>query len=215
MGSHKSKEDDVSKISTSIFITNFPVTFSAKDLFNACKQYGHVIDAYIPIKRSKAGKRRSTHVYQKDMGQSGVGNSYVQVVKGNNTSVDAERSYPTLVLDIMFEHIRSLYLDDGKGFKKLFHSNVGVGSWFSQLIQASKDFTIEGRIVWVEIEEKTAFTRKGSVHKRRRRRFNALDSDVDEGPLKRVMRRSAYYNKSRGVVYWSKGESVPRYIQHL
>ncbi|GJW58097.1 nucleotide-binding alpha-beta plait domain-containing protein [Tanacetum coccineum] len=57
MGSHKSKEDDVSKISTSIFITNFPVTFSAKDLFNACKQYGYVVDAYIPIKRSKDGKR--------------------------------------------------------------------------------------------------------------------------------------------------------------
>ncbi|GJY20169.1 nucleotide-binding alpha-beta plait domain-containing protein [Tanacetum coccineum] len=100
MGSHKSKEDDVSKISTSIFITNFPVTFSAKDLFNACKQYGHVIDAYIPIKRSKAGKRRSTHVYQKDMGQSGVGNSYVQVVKGNNTSVVAESDHTlTLALD--------------------------------------------------------------------------------------------------------------------
>ncbi|GKG27397.1 nucleotide-binding alpha-beta plait domain-containing protein, partial [Tanacetum coccineum] len=118
MGSHKSKEDDVSKISTSIFITNFPVTFSAKDLFNACKQYGHVVDAYIPIKRSKAGKRtplnkkyhqpnnyagvnrRTTHVYQKDMGQSGVGNSYVQVVKGNNTSVVAESDHtPTLVLD--------------------------------------------------------------------------------------------------------------------
>ncbi|GKB58696.1 RNA-directed DNA polymerase, eukaryota [Tanacetum coccineum] len=36
--------------------------------------------------------------------------------------------------------------------KKLFHANVGVGSWFSQLIQASMDFTIEGRVVWVEIE---------------------------------------------------------------
>ncbi|GJT51837.1 hypothetical protein Tco_0977994 [Tanacetum coccineum] len=34
MGSHKSKEDDVSKISTSIFIINFPVTFSAKDLID-------------------------------------------------------------------------------------------------------------------------------------------------------------------------------------
>ncbi|GKA92707.1 nucleotide-binding alpha-beta plait domain-containing protein [Tanacetum coccineum] len=108
MGSHKSKEDDVSKISTSIFITNFPVTFSAKDLFNACKQYGHVVDAYIPIKRSKAGKRRSTHVYQKDMGQSGVGNSYVQVVKGNNTSVVAESDHtPTLVLDFIATFITS------------------------------------------------------------------------------------------------------------
>ncbi|GJT60980.1 hypothetical protein Tco_1004513 [Tanacetum coccineum] len=42
--------------------------------------------------------------------------------------------------------------DGEEASKKLFHANVGVGSWFSQLIQASKDFTIEGRIVWVEIE---------------------------------------------------------------
>ncbi|GJR49389.1 hypothetical protein Tco_1399910, partial [Tanacetum coccineum] len=41
---------------------------------------------------------------------------------------------------------------DSEASKKLFHANVGVGSWFSQLIQASKDFTIEGRIVWVKIE---------------------------------------------------------------
>ncbi|GJW07705.1 nucleotide-binding alpha-beta plait domain-containing protein, partial [Tanacetum coccineum] len=94
MGSHKSKEDDVSKISTSIFITNFPVTFSAKDLFNACKQYGHVIDAYIPIKRSKAGKRfgfvRFINVFNEER----------LVVKGNNTSVVAESDHtPTMVLD--------------------------------------------------------------------------------------------------------------------
>ncbi|GKA18607.1 nucleotide-binding alpha-beta plait domain-containing protein [Tanacetum coccineum] len=57
MGSHRSKEDDVSKISTSIFITNIPETFSAKELFNSCKQYGHVVDAFIPTKRSKSGKR--------------------------------------------------------------------------------------------------------------------------------------------------------------
>ncbi|GJX62387.1 hypothetical protein Tco_0295287 [Tanacetum coccineum] len=43
---------------------------------------------------------------------------------------------------------------DSEASKKLFHSNVGIGSWFSQLIQASKDFTIEGRIVWVEMQTK-------------------------------------------------------------
>ncbi|GKD45410.1 RNA-directed DNA polymerase, eukaryota, nucleotide-binding alpha-beta plait domain protein [Tanacetum coccineum] len=57
MGSHRTKEDDVAKISTSVFITNFPETCVAKDLFNTCKQYGHVVDAFIPFKRSKAGKR--------------------------------------------------------------------------------------------------------------------------------------------------------------
>nr|GEV38593.1 RNA-directed DNA polymerase, eukaryota [Tanacetum cinerariifolium] len=57
MGSQRTKEDDVARISTSIFIMNFPETCSAKDLFNTCKQYGHVVDAFIPFKRSKDGKR--------------------------------------------------------------------------------------------------------------------------------------------------------------
>nr|GEY99099.1 nucleotide-binding alpha-beta plait domain-containing protein [Tanacetum cinerariifolium] len=57
MGSYHSKEDDVSKISTLIYVTNFPKTFSAKDLFHSCKVYGHVVDSFIPLKRSKDGKR--------------------------------------------------------------------------------------------------------------------------------------------------------------
>ncbi|PWA54239.1 hypothetical protein CTI12_AA425870 [Artemisia annua] len=57
MGNYRTKEDDVAKISTSIFVTNFPESFSAKDLFQSCKQYGHVVDTFIPNKRSKAGKR--------------------------------------------------------------------------------------------------------------------------------------------------------------
>nr|GEX78796.1 RNA-directed DNA polymerase, eukaryota, reverse transcriptase zinc-binding domain protein [Tanacetum cinerariifolium] len=53
----KSKEDYLSKISTSIFVTNFPETFTAKDLFHTCKVYGHVVDSFIPSKRSREGKR--------------------------------------------------------------------------------------------------------------------------------------------------------------
>ncbi|GJU03452.1 RNA-directed DNA polymerase, eukaryota, reverse transcriptase zinc-binding domain protein [Tanacetum coccineum] len=37
--------------------------------------------------------------------------------------------------------------------KNLFQSNMGVGSWFTQLIQASMNFSIDGRVAWVEIEE--------------------------------------------------------------
>ncbi|PWA49359.1 hypothetical protein CTI12_AA480170 [Artemisia annua] len=57
MGTFRSKEDDVSRISTSIFVTNFPDSFSAKDLFHSCKLYGHVVDSFIPTKRTKEGKR--------------------------------------------------------------------------------------------------------------------------------------------------------------
>ncbi|GJR20433.1 nucleotide-binding alpha-beta plait domain-containing protein [Tanacetum coccineum] len=57
MGTFRSKEDDVQQISTSVFVTNFPDQFSAKDLWNTCKQYGYVVDAFIPNRKSKAGKR--------------------------------------------------------------------------------------------------------------------------------------------------------------
>ncbi|GJY91403.1 nucleotide-binding alpha-beta plait domain-containing protein [Tanacetum coccineum] len=56
MGSFRSKEDDVAKISTSIFVLNFTDCVSAKDLFHSCKQYGHVVDSFIPMKRLKDDK---------------------------------------------------------------------------------------------------------------------------------------------------------------
>nr|GEW95664.1 RNA-directed DNA polymerase, eukaryota, reverse transcriptase zinc-binding domain protein [Tanacetum cinerariifolium] len=53
----RSKEDDLFRISTSIYVTNFPESYSAKELFQVCKQYGHVVDSFIPAKKSKDGKR--------------------------------------------------------------------------------------------------------------------------------------------------------------
>ncbi|GJW28406.1 nucleotide-binding alpha-beta plait domain-containing protein [Tanacetum coccineum] len=41
---------------------------------------------------------------------------------------------------------------DNTKAKELFRDNVGVGSWFSVLRQASHDFTPEGRIAWVDVE---------------------------------------------------------------
>nr|GFA12740.1 nucleotide-binding alpha-beta plait domain-containing protein [Tanacetum cinerariifolium] len=56
-GSQRSKEDDVQKIFTSVFVTNFPDEYGAMDLWNTCKLYGHVVDVFIPDRRTKAGKR--------------------------------------------------------------------------------------------------------------------------------------------------------------
>ncbi|GJZ26763.1 RNA-directed DNA polymerase, eukaryota, nucleotide-binding alpha-beta plait domain protein [Tanacetum coccineum] len=53
----QSKFDHTSKISKSVFITNFPDDCSSKDIWKACKDYGTVIDVFIPNKKSKAGKR--------------------------------------------------------------------------------------------------------------------------------------------------------------
>nr|GEW78547.1 DIE2/ALG10 family [Tanacetum cinerariifolium] len=65
-----SKEEEVQKISTSIFVTSFPDHAKAKDLWNVCKQYGQVVDAFIPDRKSKVGKRyglvRFIRVYDVD-----------------------------------------------------------------------------------------------------------------------------------------------------
>nr|GEY40754.1 nucleotide-binding alpha-beta plait domain-containing protein [Tanacetum cinerariifolium] len=53
LGKFRTKEDDVARISTSVFISNIPDSVLAKDLFHACKQYGHVVDSFIPYKRDK------------------------------------------------------------------------------------------------------------------------------------------------------------------
>ncbi|GKD72028.1 RNA-directed DNA polymerase, eukaryota [Tanacetum coccineum] len=53
----QSKFDHTSKISKSVFITNFPDDCSSKDIWKVCKDYGTVIDVFIPNKKSKAGKR--------------------------------------------------------------------------------------------------------------------------------------------------------------
>ncbi|GKC14170.1 RNA-directed DNA polymerase, eukaryota [Tanacetum coccineum] len=53
----KSKEYLTQRISKSVFITNFFDHFSARYLWNVCVAYGKVIDVYIPLKKSKVGKK--------------------------------------------------------------------------------------------------------------------------------------------------------------
>ncbi|GKC52966.1 RNA-directed DNA polymerase, eukaryota, reverse transcriptase zinc-binding domain protein, partial [Tanacetum coccineum] len=68
--SKQSKEDDVQKVSLAVYVTNFPENFSAKDLWNAWKVYGYIVDSYIPNRKSKMGKRfgfvRFIHVKDSD-----------------------------------------------------------------------------------------------------------------------------------------------------
>nr|GEY84923.1 nucleotide-binding alpha-beta plait domain-containing protein [Tanacetum cinerariifolium] len=56
MGYRRSVQDEVLKVSISVFITNFLDQAGAKELWKACKQYRHMVDAFIPDRRSKIGK---------------------------------------------------------------------------------------------------------------------------------------------------------------
>nr|GFA86197.1 nucleotide-binding alpha-beta plait domain-containing protein [Tanacetum cinerariifolium] len=50
-------------------ITNFPEATSAKELFQACNQYGHVMDCFIPNKKSKIANEGFTDIVIKYMGE--------------------------------------------------------------------------------------------------------------------------------------------------
>nr|GFA09374.1 DIE2/ALG10 family [Tanacetum cinerariifolium] len=240
-----SKEDEVQKISTSIFVTNFLEYAKAKDLWNVCKQYEHVVDAFIPGRRSKKGMRfgfvqfirvldvdrlvsnlctlwignHHLHSNVARFQRSSVPNnsnqtqqngdpvfknkevninsghradqtSYVHAVTGKAKST--EDCEPVMVLDdvclnhqeyslgllgkvkefsilanikvvlgsegfsdIELNYMGGLWIMIGfksEDTKAKFQSCVGAVSWFSQIIQASKEFDIDERITWVDIE---------------------------------------------------------------
>ncbi|GJU99142.1 RNA-directed DNA polymerase, eukaryota [Tanacetum coccineum] len=111
MGTFRSKEDDVQQISTSVFVTNFPDQFSAKDLWNTCKQYGPYLLE---------------------------GGSWLMKV-----SITLITIYGGYWVMIKFQSEEA---------KKTFQSNVGIGTWFAKIQQASTDFFVEGRVAWVDIE---------------------------------------------------------------
>ncbi|GJU99295.1 RNA-directed DNA polymerase, eukaryota [Tanacetum coccineum] len=123
--SFNSKKDLTQKISKSVFVTNFPDHFSARDLWNVCVAYGKVIDVYIPVKKSKAGKkfafvrfvkigRLRLHAnvvrFQREVkatpsqpkkGIDGVSkNSFASILKSaNHVHSSSHESVPAIVLD--------------------------------------------------------------------------------------------------------------------
>nr|GEW95788.1 RNA-directed DNA polymerase, eukaryota [Tanacetum cinerariifolium] len=121
MRSYRSKEDEVLKISTSVFVANFPDLFGAKDLWNTCNNMGRslmpifliedrkqVNDLVLyalsrfqiePLKRHSSlhninGVKRgnSGDTYNSNR-VKGAANSYAHVVKGSqNSKMDSDLS---------------------------------------------------------------------------------------------------------------------------
>nr|GEV35264.1 RNA-directed DNA polymerase, eukaryota [Tanacetum cinerariifolium] len=278
----RSKEDDVTRISTSIYVTNFPDSFSAKDLFHLCKQYGHVVDSFIPTKRSKNGKRfgfvrfinvfneerlvnnlctvwsgrfklqaniarfqrtpvngnmnfrkdeggfmgKNSHMNKKDNGNSmakeptGSGNTYVQVVKGDvKTGGRETESIPVVFLDdecLMSNDFSMSLLGRVKEF--------AVGSWFSQIIEASRDFVTNGRIAWVEVKGVPFKLWSHYTFKRIADRWGKLLDVDDQEETCYHSKRLCIHTKSgrnilesfkiihRGKAHWIRACETPRWV---
>nr|GEZ13050.1 RNA-directed DNA polymerase, eukaryota, reverse transcriptase zinc-binding domain protein [Tanacetum cinerariifolium] len=143
MGSMRSKEDEVLKIATSVFIANFPDHFITKDLWNTYKQYGSVVDAFILNRRSKAGKKPMNIEMENNpalvldnscLNQQGYSNFLMGKVKDfasltNLKVVLVKDGYENIKLKYMGGYWVMIEFQSQEA-KKRFQSNVGIGKVF-------------------------------------------------------------------------------------
>ncbi|GJY70300.1 RNA-directed DNA polymerase, eukaryota [Tanacetum coccineum] len=238
MGSRRSKEDDVNRISISIYVTNFPENFSAKELFQSCKQYGHVVDSFIPRKRTKEGKRfgfvRFINVFNVDRLVNNLCTIWVGQFKLHANKARFQRA--TLNKGQGADHkkvansSRPNSGDSGSSNSYVnarHRDNVGVSSWFSEIRQASFDINPDGRIVWVEIEGVPLKLWTLNTFKRIVTRWgNLIDTNDSDGncfnpnPICLFTKTisNIYENFKiifRGKVYWIRAKEVPGWTPDL
>ncbi|GJR41320.1 nucleotide-binding alpha-beta plait domain-containing protein [Tanacetum coccineum] len=87
----------------------------------------------------------------KDLSNSLIGRVKDVGSLSNLKKVLCNEGFDNIFVRYMGELWVLLEFDNTKA-KENFWDNVGVGSWFSVLRQASHDFTPEGRIAWVDVE---------------------------------------------------------------
>nr|GFB77823.1 nucleotide-binding alpha-beta plait domain-containing protein [Tanacetum cinerariifolium] len=128
------KRGDVDRISTSVFITNFPMSTSAKELFQACKQYGHVVDSFIPNKKSKNGKRfgfvKFINVFSEERLVNNLCTVWIDRYKLHANIARFQRSQAKRdgdggVLKVM-ETIRSRFFNGADQSEKKLHGSLGI-----------------------------------------------------------------------------------------
>nr|GFB82634.1 nucleotide-binding alpha-beta plait domain-containing protein [Tanacetum cinerariifolium] len=172
-------------------------------------------------------------------GATGGGNSYVRVVKGQLQSGGRDiELVPAVVLDdecllskdlfksLLESHLlkRKNRLEFYQESIKLFRDNVSVGSWFSQIKQASMDFVTEGRIAWVEIEGISFKLWSSNTFKRIAAKWGELlDVDDQEETCFHSKRLCIHTMSSRsileefkiihrGKVYWIRANETPGWV---
>nr|GEY57548.1 putative reverse transcriptase, RNA-dependent DNA polymerase [Tanacetum cinerariifolium] len=123
MGTFHSKEDDVARISTSVYVSNLPDSINAKDLFHACKQYGHVVDSFIPFKRDK---------YDEGEYEWPGGKTFAGAVKGRDLPIGGDtKSNSVLVLGdkcLVSKDLSLALLGRVKEFASLANLKVAIGN---------------------------------------------------------------------------------------
>nr|GFA57912.1 nucleotide-binding alpha-beta plait domain-containing protein [Tanacetum cinerariifolium] len=152
-GSQRSKEDDVQKISTSVFVTNFPDGYGKRFGFvrfikvldkdrlinNLCTVWvgRNKIHANVARFQREPLHKESNMVNNKgtnnvNHGAKGMENSYAHVVKGNQVQNVGMKECPNMVLDetcLNHEDFSLCLLGKVKEFASLTNLNVVLDEW--------------------------------------------------------------------------------------
>ncbi|GJW03217.1 hypothetical protein Tco_1562073 [Tanacetum coccineum] len=108
MGDHHSKEDEVLKLSSSIFVTNFLDKFTAKELWTVGRFKLHANIAMFqrsPLIKNNSqfsynkGDKNVSKEFHKAREENGNSKSYVHVVKIGPHSINKKEDLPAIVLD--------------------------------------------------------------------------------------------------------------------
>ncbi|GJV14328.1 RNA-directed DNA polymerase, eukaryota [Tanacetum coccineum] len=92
--SFMSNEDYTQKISHSIYVTNFPDSINSRDLWRECSVYGTMVDVFIPLKKSQAGKRFAFVRFIKVFNLDRLGEeSFKIIVKGKVFMIRAKQLF--------------------------------------------------------------------------------------------------------------------------
>ncbi|GJT64973.1 ALP1-like protein [Tanacetum coccineum] len=121
--------DEVKKISTLIFVTNFPDQFYAKDLWKVCNQYGNVVDAFIPNRRSKSVGYKGIHGEDGKLGKN-VNHSHPSIWLDIVHEMEQLKNHATDLLGFIHKKMgngadTSFWEDVWRGDVKMSHDNVG------------------------------------------------------------------------------------------
>ncbi|GJW99501.1 RNA-directed DNA polymerase, eukaryota, reverse transcriptase zinc-binding domain protein [Tanacetum coccineum] len=117
---------DVKKIATSFYVSNFPNSLDAKNLWKEFRPFGRIFDAFIANKRSKQGPIYNTNDVTSRAGNEDVSFSTDQV-KVNHTVTHKDMAADEVVLDN----------SKPPGFKKFIKENKAC-SWSSSISRAGK-----------------------------------------------------------------------------
>nr|GEV63734.1 hypothetical protein [Tanacetum cinerariifolium] len=165
-------EDLTQKVSQSIFVTNFSESVTPRDFWRVCGTYGTVVDVFIPVKRSKAGKRFAFVRFIKVINLDRLVKNLCTLWIGN---------YHLYANQVRFERPRinqfpplneSSRVSENQGLRQPHGSYAKVVNAISPMVnaspfvtplfvkktsrrnlgEASNDFVSDERIVWLDIE---------------------------------------------------------------